>query len=214
MRRLFAYLPSFILLTWLTGCSDGPTGPSTIIEFMPIEIGNQWITQHSYFDTLGVQIQINLPDTVTIIGDTLINSQRWCYQYYLGYLLAYRNAESGAFIRLVSPNTDGVEKLLYQFPTYVGSAYAYPVVTFSGDSAWLSDTKDSCTVISVDTVLTVPAGTFHCVQYRTIRLPRSWTDHFVARDYGWIRTDYYAPFVPGGGVYRAGSIETIKIVLH
>lgn len=206
-----------IVAIWMaSGCSKTPVAPKgETAGMLPLQIGNQWILQRTYFDSLGTVIHIDAPDTTTIIADTLIDGQRWHYRHYLGHLLAYRNTESGTHTRLVSANTDEVVKLLFKYPAAVGDTYTYPIVFFNGASAYLVDSLFHCTVLSIDTAITVPAGTFRCHQYRVVRVGyATWFDMFVAPGVGWIKSDGYSQFFTWSRIFKVNSTETIRVTLH
>jgi hypothetical protein len=208
---------STLLLCVLVSCSDQSSQPSeqTVSNLLPLAVGNQWISQRLHFDSLGHVLSYDPPESLRIRADTLIEGSRWFYHDYLGHLLAYRNSETGSLTRLVSPNTDGKTYLAYKQPARVGESYGFPIVVFSGYNAWLADTLYRCSIISLDSTASVPAGTFHCFQFRVVRLSSGdWWDEFLAPNYGWIRKDYYVRFGPGGGIYRIYSMQATSISIR
>lgn len=209
------FLLSFLLLCLFVSCSDQAIDytDQPVANILPLKIGNEWIFQRSYYDSLGNVTATGSGDTILIKGDTLIDGFRWFYHRYLGHYLAYRNSETGALTRLVSPNTDGRVCLAYKQPARVGDTYGFPIVFFASERAWLVDSVFTCQVVSLDTVVTISGTAFHCYQYR-VRHKGSewWYDEFLSPKNGWIRKDFYSRSKPGGGMYRVSSLEAIKIL--
>ena len=191
-----------------SSCKDTGVQPTTPISTFPLKVGNQWNFQQVNFDTLG-NTSWSQSDSIRIIGDTIIAGDRWYYYNYHGHLLSFRNSESGVLARLVSPNTDGIAKLYLKFPAHVGDSYGFPIVGFSGFNAWL-DTAVQCTVMSLDTVVTVALGTFHCYQFR-VGTSNTWWDNFVSQDYGWISEELYSNIRIGGNIFHLRSSQTVKL---
>lgn len=211
------FIVGLLLLTILTLSCKQASGPMDqfVSDLIPLAVGNQWTFQRSYYDSLGNVVAVYPPESLLIKADTSIDGHRWFYHRYLGHLLAYRNSEIGTLIRLVSPNTDGKVFVAYKQPTRTGEIYGFPVVFFSGNNAWITDSVYIASVVSVDTLVSVPAGTFRCYQFRVTRQGSDgWWDEFLARHYGWIRKDFYSRFRPGGAIYRVNSQQTINITIR
>jgi hypothetical protein len=211
------FVLSILLVFVFTSCSDLSTVPQaqSISNLLPLAVGNQWISQLTYFDSLGNALSSLPPESLLVRADTLIDGVRWFYHSYLGHLLAYRNSEIGSLMRLVSPNTDGRVCLVYKQSARVGESYGFPVVTFSGYNAWLDDSIYKCTNMSLDTIISVPAGTFHCYRFRVVRQGSidTWWDEFLAPNYGWVQKDTYVRFRQGGSIYRVNSLQATSILI-
>ena len=209
-------IATFLVVLLLAGsCDESPTETLFRAEpLLPLAIGNEWTFHTTYYDSLG-NVTAQMPgDTVRIIADTLIDGKRWYYRHYLGHLVGFRNSEMGTLIRLVSANTDGISRVLFENPTAIGHKYDYPEVTFSGSKAWLSQGGHVATVGAYDTSATVPAGSFRCLLYSVAASP-SWSeyrrDFFVAPGDGWIRTDFHARVRPGGQIYKLRSDQLTSL---
>jgi hypothetical protein len=153
---------NFIILSLISitlifiACNDtttGPTDPNK--EIMPVAVGNYWTFykyewRNSNIDT------VNIKDSVTNIVTEKIefNGQDW-FKLGSGYL--YHNGSLG-LIRMVYDSTQPLkainEYLYIQYPVKVGDVFV------SGEQ------QDTMAVINTDKIITVPAGTFHCVDFQ------------------------------------------------
>ena len=199
----------------LLSCNKNPIAPNTIRTILiPLAVGNEWDMVRTGFDSIGT-VTSTEAESILIKADTTIAGQHWFYRDYGIYYFAYQNTETGVLTRLISPYADTNALIYFKYPTQVGDTYGHPWVIESPDHASMTDTAEQTTVLSTDEVITVPAGTFHCIKYHTILLPfgsNFYFDEYVSPNYGWIRTDEYIP-TQDGTVYLFGSTQTTKITL-
>jgi len=109
---------------------------------LPLNVNNQWTYKRTYFDSLGAVSQI---DTFSckVLRDTVIQSEIWSIMSYWG--TAYRNKADGCWAAFSQPT------LLYKYPAFLNETF------LSG--------QDTVSVVSTNTITTVPAGTFACYSY-------------------------------------------------
>lgn len=218
IRAKLCFARIFVLLCAslaLFSCESNPVTPSSEdIGWIPFKKGNLWKFIRTYYDPLGnvILIQHNA-DSIFIAADTVLDGKKWYYRRYFGHKLAYRNTSSGVMARLVSENTLATPFVQYKFPVQTGEAFGFPIVFFSGYQAWLDDITYTATVISTDTTITVPAGSFRCVQYRLQRASHifSWQDEFIAPRFGWVKRDSY--YTSNDSVFKVNSLELSKLTL-
>ena len=136
-----------LICFYISGCKS-PTSPTVINpSIIPLAVGNQWVMQTSYFDTLG-NLSSTSQDTIKVIGDTIIQGQKYYVMLNL-YALTY-----------MSDRNDGIYVL--DVNDYQSSMFLkYPAVR--NDSYSLESTNYS--IASTDTMISVPKGNFHCYQY-------------------------------------------------
>jgi len=190
----------------------GGSGP-----LIPLAAGNQWVSVTTHFDTLGNVDTVMAPATlVTITKDTLINGTMWFVHPWLDVQVAYRSSDQGIHTRLVSPNDDTTEFMLHRFPAVLGDTLPYPIVLFNGSNPkYYSNSSQTSQLTSLDTVITVPAGTFRCVRFRVTR--HGWptgTDWYFSKGYGWIRIDGWSTTWPGETVFLESRSDAITITLN
>lgn len=218
IRAKHSFARVFVLLCVslaLFSCESNPVAPSSEeIGWIPFKKGNLWKFIRTYYDPLGnaILVQQNT-DSIFIAADTVLEGKKWYYRHYLGHKLAYRNTSSGVMARLVSANTIATPFVQYKFPVQTGDTFGFPIVFFSGNQAWLDDMTYTATVMSLDTVITVPAGSFRCLQYRLQRVSDifSWQDEFIAPRLGWVKRDSY--YSSGDGAFKVNSLELSKLTL-
>ena len=46
-------------------------------DYFPLEIGNYWIYNHYYIDSLGIENEINQTDSIVVTNDTIINDNQY-----------------------------------------------------------------------------------------------------------------------------------------
>jgi hypothetical protein len=204
-------------MSLLVSCHDMGPGPSssTISNILPLNVGNKWVAFVTPYDSLG-KAGLGSSTTIELVRDTVIESQRWFYYLGFGRKVAYRCTESGAAVRLVSPNIGENEGIRYKQPCTRGETYRLAMISLSPDGDRITlDSTYICTVKSIDTVITVPAGTFHCIHYyvREYDGADSWDD-FLAPGSGWIKYVQYIAPVPGRPAYVSSISEATSIELH
>ncbi len=143
----------FTILLFLDGCDkSNPVevnhSPQSII---PLVVGNTWNFSGTSYDTLGSVNEI-FGELYKVSGDTVIFGRK--LTVYAGQCCANTDsgliAYSGYGVSSLSPNDTIVSyRLVYKYPTYTGDRFNYDI-----------------RVGNVDTIINVPAGSFHCIKYQ------------------------------------------------
>ena len=190
-----------LLISLLIGCgnsSTGPSGPAGAGQYYPLTIGNTWSLQlNGYFtsDSLPSQ-EISGEVSWIITGDSthseglqLFNWQETSIrefsiggQPFITDTLIFVNyvAEVDSVIRAYDSPSSSIYRIWMKYPLAVGDW-------------WYSDPdfpSRIMTVLSVDTSVIVPAGSFNdCVyiQQTEPELPDSYVDYFYASGVGPIK---------------------------
>ena len=169
---------SILLLTFTSCKTDNPVDvntPSTSV-LLPLDVGNSWTFRRTVYNTDG---SINYSDTITqkIVKDSSLYGFQWSFESYEQIL--YQNDEQGLWIFYTEP------RLYYRYPSFRNVNF---VQNF-----------DTVTVISTDTLVTTPAGTFHCYHYR-IDFNNFPINQFICPDLGFVNMEYgyYYPTPPYG----------------
>ena len=211
-----AIFPLIILLiSVLISCGNGSTGPSGpigAVQFYPLTIGNTWDLQlNGIFTADSLPLQEISGEISWIITDDTTHSEG--FQLFNWQETSIREISIGGqtistdtliFVNYVAE----VDSVIRAYDSPSVSIYRiwmkYPLAV--GDWWWYSDPEFPSrimTVLSVDTSITVPAGSFNeCVYIRQTEseLPDSYVDYF------------YAPGV--GPVKYIVHIELIQSVYH
>jgi hypothetical protein len=219
MRNLthrLTYLALLAFAVCFSSCLNdlGPVDPVT--NLIPLAPGNRWDFVRSYFDSLG-NVTSTSPDSMYFRGDTLVGGIRWSYGFGLTAKLGFRNTPRGLMIRLLMETRTPGEFLRYLCPATLDYKYGYPSVW---SDASIEDTTWTIRLLARDISVTVPAGTFKCLQYRvehkvvTNPLDAGYWDDFISTDYGWIRQVMYGRRVLGGGIFPANRMDLQSLHLR
>jgi hypothetical protein len=148
--------------TLIVGCREttAPGGPD--VPLVPLAVGNHWTYQSSDSVEFG-SWPPGPPRTldVAVLRDTVIGGERWfaigdtAQIFSSGHALFLANRPDGLYefeplAGIVLPPAVDLRLLRFPYPTSAGARFGV-----IGNSV----------VTSVDTLVTVPAGTFHCVRY-------------------------------------------------
>ncbi len=172
-------LPAVILI--VAGCdlSDTRSRAPGDNSLVPLTVGNEWIwrttEQRSHTGQTDESIRF---DTTRVISKTSLQGESWYrLQEENGEFLA-TNRSSGYWHR-IPPELGELDPLLvYKYPADIGDTFSRP--SFPNGSLMR--------VESLDTTITVPAGTFQAVYYAQIWEDRPITcDFFVAPGIGLIK---------------------------
>ena len=203
MRKLaFSMMALAVML--VAGCSDdnGTNGGDPIPNvIVPLALGYTWAGTQIEYDFTGAEV-VDFYQTFFVNQDTTIAGERWFAIAGAKILLA--NRDDGLWIRYGFQDTlDLQEPAMYaKYPTTVGQSWQ------SGIS--LSATV---TVVSVDTSVTVPKGTYSCYLYEWVRDSGTRIDrYFMAPKAGWIKTEFHR-FTEGGSQYLYGNWELEELEL-
>ncbi len=160
------FLVSFFCMSFiLIGCSDVPTTPdgSTI---MPLTVGNSWVGKWTYYSGDGSVIE-TLFDTLTITGTVKDNGVTW-YEANNGELLA--NDRKGLHYNDFTPQC-----ILYPvralYPATASDTFnsAPPTTVLVPEATGSAETINviACNIVlTTDSTVTVPAGTFTTYVYK------------------------------------------------
>lgn len=173
---------SVVFLSTITLASTTFSADSTAI--VPLEVGCQWVGVSSTFvgkDTTKVPLSICVSGSRAIRGDTWFQISWQGSAESTASLALCRIGKDGMNFGVAGPAPESdinfVSFLVFEYPARPGDAYA-------------SGIEDSTYVRSLDTVITVPAGSFHCLCYESrlegvIDEPNVlW---FVAPGVGWVK---------------------------
>jgi hypothetical protein len=145
------------------GCkkNDNPIGPDNENAIMPLNLGNQWTFQMTSLDSLGNVTQRydngRMVDNVTIGSlivsrDTMIQNERW---YFFG--------PSSTASTLLTNRSDGLWMMTLGQVSWAPGLFAkYPAHL---NETWLGPDSSTIKLTAGNITLTVPQGTFTCLQY-------------------------------------------------
>jgi hypothetical protein len=199
-----------ILLTTTPSCKQIPVQPeSPPPVLIPLESGNRWEFQTIYWDTLD---NPTIGDTtfLAVSAETTLYGHQWSLIWRFAAHQLFRNTHNGVVIRWLN-HDDERDYLLYKYAGFVGDTYGYPVATF-GPSYWIDDTSQQAIVIAVDTLVTVPAGSFNCIVY-SYSSDHYWVQihEYVSPTNGWVKTEYYNRHRLTREMRRTSSVELINL---
>jgi hypothetical protein len=180
--RLSYFLACGMLATFLIlGCgkkSDNPASASpsvTISGPFPLKVGNVWNYKLTSFDTSGVALAAPQDFVYQITKDTAVFNEQW---YCMSGALYYINRTDGVW-RVFN----GTPVLFFKYPAKLSDSY--------------SSSIGRIRVMSIDTSITVPKGTFHCYQYRLSQANGSQFDYYFLEGIGIARIDVFEQTLSG-----------------
>jgi len=163
--------------------------PSPSPRILPLAIGNWWARESTVYDTSGNEVSTQL-DTIRVLRDTVMDGKMWFIVFdQMEYFL--RNTDQGLWM-----GYSGGEALEYKFPATVADSFQFATNT------------NPTTVVSIDSTLTIKAGTFSCycyftsLSYPTVRA--QWYD-FYSPTIGFVYTEYYQSFNGSTKLYLYGT---------
>ncbi|MCP4566974.1 MAG: Ig-like domain-containing protein [FCB group bacterium] len=162
-------------------------------DLMPLAIGNQWVYRVDSRDSLYYNVEISY-DTVLIKDSVLRDDEYWYYVDGGGY---FQNKDDGLWNII-----NGMEQLFLKHPAVVGDEYGFsPYPQYS----WLGTRM---TLISKDTLVEVPAGTFSCYLYvcEVYDVYTMYDSYFYAPGIGMVKKIHD----PGAMIYFGGK----QVVKH
>lgn len=179
-----------LCMALMPGCSD----PEEIIpaptEIFPLLTGYLWSFETEGSDSV-VRQHVN-----QVIGHTVINGISWYILTYDTLIRTYcRNTDEGWwYLAGEDPVGNGTPSLYYRYPAKPGDQY------MTSDSSLV-------TVVSIDTPVTVKAGTFSCYHYHMVHYRESYEcEEYFAPGTGFIKHVVYAP---GSGVTQVAETTTL-----
>ena len=166
IRRTARILSAGILGVALA-CQDGSTAPrqTTSTPLLSLRLGTTF-SYHSTDTLIGpAAVGPSAPDsdfTVTIVSDVVdVRGTHWATLDAAGRM--FGPAASGSWTYFTSA-ADGLRSLHTVFPTGL-DALSLSTLLLPYPAALGAVAQYGATVIATDTIITVPAGTFHCVRY-------------------------------------------------
>lgn len=160
MKSLSALLLALLALSNLTGCSEDPV-PSggTIQQLFPLTVGNSWTLQQTIYDDAGNVINLDTTRTTvdsagTVFGHSGFHStdhgEHVFFYYQNGIDFRYQN---------IRDETDN--HIMIRYPMAENEILVLKDTTTEDGYR----TKEFIKLISENTSITVPAGSFNCVTY-------------------------------------------------
>jgi hypothetical protein len=141
-------IPSILAILVVAGPSchsndAAPSSPVTSVDvIIPLAVGNEWVAHVASWDSSGRANVIRI-DTARIVRDTTIQLERWFVDNRGNHVT---NRPTGYWVL-----SNAVASMFLKYPVSLNDNYPYG--------------NDTIGVVSRDTSITVPAGTFSCVCY-------------------------------------------------
>lgn len=157
MKALLLTLLVFASVVF-SACTEDDSVPTAAVpsngplEILPMKVGNWWGYRYSLI-LFGDTAHQDYVDTLRVVDEETHGGQTWYAQFEpdaVGFRFLFRNTDSG----LVRYDGNLVEMAL-KYPGAVGDRHKE--IYYS--------TQVHCTIVSTDTLITVPAGTFECYYY-------------------------------------------------
>ena len=206
MRRALLLLA--LPICTVIGCVDQlPTdGTRSGDAIMPLADGNRWIGRLNGTTDRGLTWMVLDDDTLEVVGSSRIDGEEW-FALQLDGMIAgdYTNRDDGLYT-----TNSGCTCLRAKYPGDAGDLFTIDSAMVLlpdplGGTATPVMMRFAVEIVSTDTVVTVPAGTFTCHLYHRVLLddPNArFVDEiyeFYAPDIGPIRTDIYTTGLPKNG---------------
>jgi hypothetical protein len=163
--RSVAWIANVALLSGALACSGDTTAPvQTVVPLIPLTVGTAY-TYHAADTLIGVipareEIAPDSDFTVRVVRDLADRSgTRWA-----GFDLPERMFGPASPAASYFTNaSDGLRRISNSFPGGVSVGVSYVIFPYPASPGTISAYGSVLTV--ADTVITVPAGTFHCLRY-------------------------------------------------
>jgi hypothetical protein len=170
-----------------TSTETQKTGP------FPLKVGNTWTYKISSFDAEGKSLGTSGQVIYHVTLDTTVLGEKWYYLESNGGGLFYFNRTNGVW--------NFVKGTMQPF-------FKYP----STKNAWYSTNLGYMIILSTDTNLTVPKGTFSCYQYRLVQSTPMF-DYYFATGVGIVGIDFFSQ-ADSIGDYVATRYELVDYTLQ
>jgi len=145
MKRIYLVL-LIVFLSLSCKSTTEPIADKPTDSILPMKVGNYWVMQSTYYDTLG-NITSILQDTIHVIREQIVLGTRYSVVLDKQEEIYYVNRNDG----LYALSGNGQEVLILKYPASPGDSYFIPSVYIA--------------VISTDTLVSVPKGNLHCYHY-------------------------------------------------
>lgn len=166
MKTLIAFLIAVFTMSVFSGCSEDSATPNTytIQNVFPLKVGNKWTYQNTYYNLDGSIDTTNGSDSVIFLVDSAI-----VYNSIPAYAMTI--VEKSIMYYL---NTDlfmvdqfsGNPRLILRYPMNINETILIKDTTYSSGGR----SKNILRYVSDNVSITVPAGTFNCINYEQISL--------------------------------------------
>ncbi|MCL5738862.1 MAG: hypothetical protein M1303_09565, partial [Bacteroidetes bacterium] len=199
-RKLMIAFLVFVFIPALFFSCSSPTQPEAGSKgIIPLSKGNAWTYNGYSYDASGGIIDSS-SYTDSIDYDTLMYGQHLYSYPFLGNVT---NTDTGLIVLVGIFGSKPAYAYEYQYPTTSTTLY-YCEAGYQH-------------VISMDTLIVVPAGTFHCIHYRRWRYPTNDTleDAYICPGVGIVKDigrDF--KFYPGSPVAAWTKVELTKYQLR
>lgn len=192
-----AYLPtSYLLIVFLLGCSEDPTGPSGPIGvILPLTVGNTWKYEETYMNPFDKTVE---KDTFTLsIIDSTIRQDSVVLYYATDGSIVYNDAKG---LWSADQFDNSPPSLIAKYPGYPGEIFNRITVYVSrGDSA-----TANLMIETTIAVTEVPAGSFACYKYTADYISKKTgktlqrVNAYYAPNIGTIKQElYYSTYMDG-----------------
>jgi hypothetical protein len=185
----------------LFSCDENTTEPGDSSQLMPLESGNYFYYDNTFYSSTG-EVEEKVRDTTIVSGfNMIIENEQWngVQRYFynpstrLIEMNFYRNKSNGLWTRR---DMDAKSKHVAKYPAVTGERFVV-----SRDTLHLGIKETFRKVISANTSLTVPAGTFNVYKYQDE------SDGSTTV----LKTEYYAP---GRGLIKSETHTPDGILLR
>ncbi len=181
----FSILFCFLLVAGTIPASDETNATNSNAnptDLIPLTLGNMWTYKDIKYDTTGALVDASTY-MVTSAKDSVLYGR--LMHHAAGW---YTNADSGV-IQYFGYSTTGINGPL-DTASYFGLFLKYPVVKGASYYSPLGGVS----VPSIDTMINVPAGSFHCIRYNfhsMLALKYELFDYYVCPGVGIVKAIYY-----------------------
>ena len=198
MKRLLCLLPLALLFI---ACSDDNKGtnPTQTQEVWPLKVGNQWVGEDTEVDSAGNILRVDTT-ILAVSKDTVIGGERW-------YIITV-NGNRDPEVPILASRSDG----LWAGGPSGGLFLKYPAAV--NDTFMMG--SQVVVVESVHDTVTVPAGTFVCLNYKwpePSTSERPYQLHYYSPGIGGIKAVEYRK-TAGGYIYPNFQSVLISYTLH
>ncbi|NCS90736.1 MAG: hypothetical protein AUJ54_09315 [Ignavibacteria bacterium CG1_02_37_35] len=203
MKNVLTYLIVAVLFfTLFYGCEKSNL-VSYIVptpDFIPIAKGNTWYYSGVAYDTLGM-VREKFGEIHDVRGDTILFGKK--LTFYAGSYVAISDSGligyAGYSTNSNTPNDTTVYyHLLYKYPAKTGDKFNYGM-----------------RVGTIDTLINVPAGSFHCIQYMGYYQGTLYYNSYVSPGTGLIKIEaYFGDNYPANPSKVSSTIELKTYTLN
>ncbi len=212
MRVIRTYLLGLIVLV-VFGCTDDDNGINSNGDdvLIPLELGNRWNGIQKIYATDGETVIDEFSFDYHVFDDVNTSSETWFSIRYIirdsifDPRLVYINKSNGVWEQSPCGNLVCRVELWGMYPAFPGDSFYvnhvdYHEIMVDLDSVNIDDLEtvyDFALVVSTDTNITVPAGTFTCYCYKwtpNIAMAANTIYFHISPNFGFVKKEEYDPF--------------------